>query len=114
MFPHWALEALRHLESRGKVNPETYDTYLRTMYRMYYEWDFAALEQAFERAIQINPSLVNAHYHIVWLFELYGRDEDAIRLGELTKELDPLSPHYSAWLAAQYRDAGMFDEAIKE
>lgn len=186
-------EEMRHLESRGKVNPDTYDTYLRAMYRirretgkgmqeamrllmdavendptsalawaglaygygelghspfpekdayprakaaadraleldpdlaeahlavavyrMYYEWDFAAAEKAFEQAIQINPSLVNAHYHLAWLFELYGRDEDAIRLGELTKELDPLSPFYSGWLAEQYRDAGMFDEAITE
>lgn len=184
---------IRHLESRGDVNPATYDTYLRAMYRirretgkgmqeamqllmdavendptsalawaglaygygelghspfpeerayqrakaaadraleldpdlaeahlavamyrMYYEWDFVAAEQAFEQAIQINPSLVNAHYHLAWLLELYGRDEDAIRIGELTKELDPLSPFYSGWLAEQYRDAGRFDEAIEE
>jgi TolB-like protein/tetratricopeptide (TPR) repeat protein len=186
-------DEMRHLESRGKVNPETYDTYLRAMYRirretgkgmqeamqllmdtvendptsalawaglaygygelghspfpksgayprakaaadraleldpdlaeahlavamyrLYYEWDFVAAEQAFEKAISINPSLVNAHYHLAWLFELYGRDDDAIRLGELTKELDPLSPFYSAWLAEQYRDAGMLDAAIEE
>ena len=84
------------------------------MYQMYYEWDFAAAEEAFERAVEIKPSLVSAHYHLAWLFELYGRDDEAIRLGELTKELDPLSPFYSAWLAEQYRDAGMYDEAISE
>jgi tetratricopeptide (TPR) repeat protein len=84
------------------------------MYQMYYEWDFAAAEISFERAIEINPSLVNAHYHLAWLYELYGQDEEAIRLGELTKELDPLSPFYSGWLAEQYRDAGMFDQAIAE
>lgn len=186
-------EEMRRLESRGEVNPDTYDTYLRAMYRirretgkgmreamdllmdtvendptsalawaglaygyaelghspfpeedayprakaaadraleldpdlaeahlgvavykMYYEWDFAAAEDAFERAIEINPSLVNAHYHLAWLYELYGQDEEALRLGELTKELDPLSPFYSGWLAEQYRDAGMYDEAIEE
>lgn len=186
-------EEMRHLESRGEVNPETYDAYLRAMYRirretgkgmreamdllmdtvendptsalawaglaygygelghspfpeknayprakaaadraleldpdlaeahlavavyrMYYEWDFEGAEEAFERAIEINPSLVSAHYHLAWLYELYGRDEEALRLGELTKELDPLSPFYSGWLAEQYRDAGMFDEAIEE
>ena len=186
-------DEMRRLASRGEVNPETYDTYLRAMYRirretgkgmqeamqllmdtvendptsalawaglaygyaelghspfpekgayqrakaaadraieldpdlaeahlavatyrMYYEWDFAAAEQSFERAIEINPSLVNAHYHLAWLYELYGRDEEAIRLGELTKELDPLAPFYSGWLAEQYRDAGMIDKAIEE
>ena len=186
-------QEMRHLESRGEVNPKTYDTYLRAMYRirretgkgmreamdllmdaveedptsalawaglaygygelghspfpeenayprakaaadraieldpslaeahlavamykMYYEWDFAAAEEAFERAIDINPSLVNAHYHLAWLYELYGQDEEALRLGELTKELDPLSPFYNGWLAEQYRDAGMFNRAIEE
>ena len=48
------------------------------------------------------------------LYELYGKDEEALRLGELTKELDPLSPFYSGWLAEQYRDAEMFDKAIEE
>jgi TolB-like protein/Tfp pilus assembly protein PilF len=186
-------EEMRRLESRGEVNPETYDTYLRAMYRirretgkgmreamdllmdtvendptsalawaglaygyaelghspfpekgayprakaaadraleldpdlaeahlavatyrMYYEWDFAGAEEAFQRALEINPSLVSAHYHLAWLYELYGQDEEALRLGELTKELDPLSPFYSGWLAEQYRDAQMFDEAIEE
>jgi len=184
---------MRHLESRGKVNPDTYDTYLRAMYRirretgkgmqeamqllmdtvendptsalawaglaygygelghstfpekdayprakaaadraleldpdlaeahlavavykMYYEWDFAAAEEEFARTIEINPNLVNAHYHLAWLYELYGQDDEALRLGELTKELNPLSAFYNAYLAEQYRDAGMFDKAIEE
>ena len=97
------------------LDPDLAEAHLAVaMYRMYYEWDFAAAEDAFEQALAINPSLVNAHYHLAWLMELYGRDEDALRMGELTKELDPLSPFYSGWLAEQYRDAGMFDKAIAE
>ena len=98
-----------------ELDPNLAEAHLAVaMYQMYYEWDFAAAEQAFEQAIRISPSLVNAHYHLAWLLELYGRDDDAIRLGELTKELDPLSPFYSAWLAEQYRDAGRYDDAIAE
>lgn len=98
-----------------ELDPDLAEAHLAVaMYRMYYEWDFDAAEEAFERAIEINPSLVSAHYHLAWLYELYGMDEEALRLGELTKELDPLSPFYSGWLAAQYRDAGMFDKAIQE
>ena len=98
-----------------ELDPELAEAHLAVaMYRMYYEWDFAAAEQAFEQAVAINPSLVNAHYHLAWLYELLGRDDDAIRLGELTKELDPLAPFYSGWLAEQYRDAGRFDDAIAE
>lgn len=84
------------------------------VYKMYYEWDFAAAEEEFARTIEINPNLVNAHYHLAWLYELYGQDDEALRLGELTKELNPLSAFYNAYLAEQYRDAGMFDKAIEE
>ena len=110
-YPRAKAAADRALE----LDPDLADAHLAVaMYRMYYEWDFEGAEAAFERAVDINPSLVNAHYHLAWLYELYAQDEEAIRLGELTKELDPLSPFYSGWLAEQYRDAGMFDKAIEE
>ena len=50
------------------------------MYKIYYEWDFAGGEEAFLRALELNP----------------------------------LSPFYTAWLADQYRDAGMYEKAIEE
>ncbi|MCH8059816.1 MAG: tetratricopeptide repeat protein [Proteobacteria bacterium] len=84
------------------------------MYKIYYEWDFAGGEEAFLRALELNPSLVDAHYHYAWLLELLLRDEEAIEYGEYTKELNPLSPFYTAWLADQYRDAGMYEKAIAE
>ena len=84
------------------------------MYKVYYEWDFVAAEESFLHALELNPSLVDAHYHYAWLLELLLRDEEAIKYGEYTKELDPLSPFYTAWLADQYRDAGMYEQALKE
>ena len=84
------------------------------MYKIYYEWDFAGGEEAFLRALELNPSFVDAHYHYAWLLELLLRDEEAIEYGEYTKELNPLSPFYTAWLADQYRDAGMYEKAIEE
>ncbi len=84
------------------------------MYKIYYEWDFAGGEQSFLRALELNPSLVDAHYHYAWLLELLLRDEEAIEYGKYTKELNPLSPFYTSWLADQYRDAGMYEEAIEE
>ncbi len=82
------------------------------MYQLYSEWDWRAAEYSLQRAIELNGSLVAAHYHLAWLLELLGRDEEALAAGELTEELDPLSPFYSGWLADQYRDAGLYDEAI--
>jgi TolB-like protein len=98
-----------------EIDPDLAEAHLAVgMYKIYYEWDFAGGEAAFNRALDINPSLVLAHYHLAWLFELLGRDDEAILAGELTKDLDPLSPFFSGWLASQYRDAGMYDKAIAE
>ena len=66
------------------------------MYKIYYEWDFSGGEEAFLRALALNPSLVDAHYHYAWLLELLLRNEEAIEYGEYTKELNPLSPFYTS------------------
>lgn len=98
-----------------KYDPDLAEAYLAVgMYKIYYEWDFAGGEEAFLHALKINPSLVDAHYHYAWLLELLQRDEEAIEYGEYTKELNPLSPFYTAWLADQYRDAGLYEQAITE
>jgi tetratricopeptide (TPR) repeat protein len=98
-----------------EFDPDLAEAYLAVaMYKMYYEWDFAGAENAFLRALEINASLVDAHYHYAWLLELLLRDEEAIAFGEYTKKLNPLSPFYTSWLADQYRDARMYEQAIKE
>ena len=110
-YPRAQEAAQRALE----YDPDLAEAHLAIgMYKIYYEWDFAGGEEAFLRALALNPSLVDAHYHYAWLLELLLRDEEAIEFGEYTKELNPLSPFYSSWLADQYRDAGMYEQAIEE
>jgi TolB-like protein/Tfp pilus assembly protein PilF len=84
------------------------------MFQLYYEWDWAGAERSLLHAIELNPSLVAAHYHYAWMMELFGDHEKALYHGEITKELDPLSPFYTAWLADQYRSAGQYQKAIAE
>ena len=84
------------------------------MYKLYYEWDWAGAEAAFQKAIALNPSLVTAHYHYAWLLELLGERERALAAGEQTTLLDPLSPFYAGWLADQYRVAGLHEQAIAQ
>ena len=110
-YPRAKEAAQRALE----YDPDLAEAHLAVgMYKIYYEWDFPGGEQSFLRALELNPSLVDAHYHYAWLLELLLRDEEAIKYGENTKELNPLSPFYASWLADQYRDAGMYEEAIAE
>lgn len=84
------------------------------MYHVYYEWDHATAEKAFKRAISLNPSLTEAHYHLAWLYEILGpeREAESLAAGDRTRELDPLSPFMLGWLAEQYRDACKYDKAV--
>ena len=97
-----------------QLDPELAEAHLAVgMYRVYYQWDFEGAERAFMRAIELNPSLTEAHYHLAWLYEILGqeRQEESLAEGDRTRELDPLSPFYVGWLADQYRDACRFDDA---
>ncbi len=83
------------------------------MYKLYYEWDWIGAEYALRRAIALNPNLADAHYHYAWMMELMGRGDEALRAGEITRELDPLDPFMLGWLADQYRSAGLYEKAIE-
>ena len=111
-----AYERSRDAAERAvQLDPDLPEAHLGiAMYKAYYEWDFVGAEAAFLRALELNPSLVDAHFHYAWLLELLLRDDEAIRHGEITRELNPLSPFYTAWLAGQYRDARLYDEALAE
>jgi len=99
-----------------QLDPELAEAHLAVaMYREYYEWDFEGAERAFKRAIKLNPSLNWAHYHLGWLYELLGpeREEESLAEGERARELSPLSPFFSGWLANQYMDACRYEEALR-
>ncbi len=44
----------------------------------YIEWDWEGAFQAIGRALEINPSLAMAHYHVAWLHALFGRMDKAV------------------------------------
>jgi tetratricopeptide (TPR) repeat protein len=83
------------------------------MQKMYYEWDFAAAENALLHALELNPSLAQAHYHYAWLMELYRDSARSIPPGEKSVETDPLDPFLLGWLSAQYRSAGRYEDALR-
>ena len=80
--------------------------------KMYYEWDWAGVERAFQRANELNPNLAVNHYHYAWYLYLHGRIDEAIAEHERARDLDPLTPRNTAYLPEIYVAAGRFDEAL--
>jgi TolB-like protein/tetratricopeptide (TPR) repeat protein len=99
-----------------KLDPELAEAHLTVgMYKLYYEWDFEGAERALKRAIKLSPSLTEAHYQLGWLYEILGpeREEESLAEGDRTRELSPLSPFMVGWLADQYRNACLYEEALQ-
>jgi len=60
--------------------------------RFWFDWDAAGAEQAFRRALELNPQQVTAHIFLGQLLAARGRADDADRAWRAGLELDPMSP----------------------
>jgi TolB-like protein/DNA-binding winged helix-turn-helix (wHTH) protein/Tfp pilus assembly protein PilF len=77
-----------------------------------FDWDFAAAEKEFQRAIDLNPGYATAHHWYAWHLSLVGRNQEAIAEMEKAVSLDPVSPVVNADLAELLLIARRPDESI--
>ena len=80
--------------------------------KLYYEWDWDGAERAFDRALELNPSLALTHYHLAWMHILFGRWDEAIAEHQRAVDLDPLTPLHTGWFGGLYLWAGDVEKAI--
>jgi tetratricopeptide (TPR) repeat protein len=79
-----------------------------------YDWDFAAAEREFQRAIQLNSNYATAHHLYSHLLMQLGRREESLKEAILAQQLDPLSPFINNGLARQYYLSRQYDKAISQ
>lgn len=82
--------------------------------KLYSDWDWEAAEQAFQRALKLNPNLTLTRAHYSWYLLLFGRTDQALAEMRRVQEVDPLVPLWPAWQGWQYWWTGQYDEAIHE
>jgi len=78
----------------------------------YRDWDWDGAVRDCERALELDPNMVLAHYHLAWFYAVLGRMKEAIQHHLLAKELDPLNPQFAAFLGELYRMEGQYQEAV--
>jgi tetratricopeptide (TPR) repeat protein len=79
-----------------------------------YDWDFAAAEKEFRRAIELNPGYATAHHWYAWHLALRGRHPEALVEMRKALSLDPLSLIINADLAELLLIARSYDESIEQ
>jgi serine/threonine-protein kinase len=79
-----------------------------------YEWDWAAAEREYRRAIELNPNYATARQWYAEFLTGVGRFDEARAQGEKALELDPMSPIINAVVAWNFTMARRYNEAIEQ
>jgi TolB-like protein/Tfp pilus assembly protein PilF/predicted Ser/Thr protein kinase len=80
-----------------------------------YDWNWAACEKEFKRAIELNPNYATAHQWYAEYLSDMRRHAEALAEAQRAEQLDPLSPIIRVTVASWggYLFARQYDEAIR-
>ena len=81
--------------------------------RAYYEWDWAAAEREFQRAIALRPSAAGVHFSYSRFLASTGRHAEAMSELKRAQAQDPLSLGLKANEGMVLYFAGEYDQAIQ-
>jgi TolB-like protein/DNA-binding winged helix-turn-helix (wHTH) protein/Flp pilus assembly protein TadD len=79
-----------------------------------YDWDWAAAETEYKRAIALNPGYATAHHWYAWHLIVTGRSTEGIAELKKAESLDPLSLIISADLADALCIARRYDDSVQQ
>ncbi len=81
---------------------------------LYFDWDWAAAEGAFKRAIRSNPNYATAHHWYSVFLTAVGRHDEAAAEIRRARDLDPLSIPIATDIGFELYYARRYDDAIAQ
>ena len=78
------------------------------------DWDWAAAEREYRRAIELAPNLFEAHHFYSHLLMDMGRVDESLEQSRIAIALDPLNAAARLHMGWHYLNAGDFERAIAE
>jgi TolB-like protein/Tfp pilus assembly protein PilF len=102
-----ALEALR-------IDPRLAEAHtMLAVVHLLYEWDWAAADEEFRRALQLEPGNAFAHMWYAVHLSVMGRHDEAVRRVLYAETLEPLAPQIRLCVGRCYYFARRYREAIE-
>jgi serine/threonine protein kinase/Tfp pilus assembly protein PilF len=80
----------------------------------WYDWNWAAAEKEFKRAIELSPNNSEAHTYYSWFLAAMGRNDQAIAEAKRAQQADPLSGFAAFNVGAALVFARRWDPAIEQ
>ncbi|MGB9005385.1 MAG: protein kinase [Candidatus Aminicenantales bacterium] len=84
------------------------------MIKLCSDWDFTGAEKDLRRALELNPSIGEAHRWYSWYLFLIRHLDEALARMKRAQEAEPLTPLFYADRGWQYWWAGQNDHALEE
>jgi serine/threonine protein kinase/tetratricopeptide (TPR) repeat protein len=110
-FPKAKAAALKALEIDGSL-AEAHAALGIAKY--VYDWDWSGAESELRRAIELNPSSVDAHRTYAQYLTVRGHIEEGFAEDQRALELDPLSPQVIGTMAYHSLAARQYDDSIAQ
>ena len=84
------------------------------MVQLLYDWDLAASEKAFRRAIELDPNYTAAHHWYSHCLLALGRTSESLAESRRALELEPLHLVVGSHLGWHYLYARQYDQAVEQ
>jgi TolB-like protein/Flp pilus assembly protein TadD/predicted Ser/Thr protein kinase len=111
MYPR----AKASLEQALALDPDSAEAQaVKATLQFYHDWDWAAAETSFRRAIELNPGDAMTRGQYAQLLCNRRRFEESLTEIKHALTLDPLMPFFYAWSILLHMSAGRCDEALEE
>jgi TolB-like protein/Tfp pilus assembly protein PilF len=111
VMPEAKAAALKALEIDGTL-AEAHASLAQVHF--YYDWDLAASEKEFKRALDLDPDYTAAHHWYSHCLLVLGRTEESLAESRRALELEPLNLIVNGHLGWHYLYARQYDQAIEQ
>ncbi|MBT8399105.1 MAG: protein kinase [Rhodothermia bacterium] len=112
---HLVAAAEYHAATAIALDPALSEPYIAIgLLREAGEWDWSEAEEAFLRAIELNPGDAFAIHELAQLQMRMGRFDEALAMEKKALLLDPLSSRYQSGVGEVLLYGGQYDAAIEE
>jgi tetratricopeptide (TPR) repeat protein len=81
---------------------------------LYNEWDFRKAEYHLKKALELNPSSIEAHYHYGWYLTLISKHDEAEAEMKKAVDIDPKDVTAQGYLAWLYVFFGKSEKSLDE
>jgi TolB-like protein/DNA-binding winged helix-turn-helix (wHTH) protein/Tfp pilus assembly protein PilF len=110
-MPEAKAAALKALEIDG-TQAEAHSSL--AMVHLLYDWDLAASEREFRRALELDPEYTTAHHWYSHCLVVLGRTDESLAESKRALELEPLHLVINVHLGWHYLYARQYDQAIEQ